>query len=44
LSEAGAERVFQGLEARYSFPVAIESSHPWRVRFRVAVSGGAGGA
>jgi len=39
LSEAGAERVFQGLEARWSFAVAIESGQAWRLRFRVAPGG-----
>jgi 4-alpha-glucanotransferase len=36
LSEAGAERVFQGIEARYAFAVALEPGKPWRVRFRLA--------
>jgi len=35
-SEGGAERVFQGVEARYGFAVAIEPGKPWRVRFRLA--------
>lgn len=36
LSEAGAERVFQGLELRFGFAVALERGKPWRVRFRLA--------
>jgi alpha-amylase len=36
LSEAGAERVFQGIELRYGFAVALERGKPWRVRFRLA--------
>jgi len=36
LSEAGAERVFQGIELRYGFAVALESGKPWHVRFRMA--------
>src|SRR5262249_37158743 len=35
LSERGAERVFQGLEARFGFPVALERGAPWRVCFRL---------
>jgi len=40
LSEQGAERLFQGLELRYTFPVALEAGRPWRLHFRL----GAGGA
>ncbi len=36
LSEAGAERVFQGVELRYGFAVALERGRPWRLRFRLA--------
>ncbi|MGH7730557.1 MAG: alpha-amylase/4-alpha-glucanotransferase domain-containing protein [Candidatus Eiseniibacteriota bacterium] len=36
LSEAGAERVFQGIELRYAFAVALERGKPWRARFRLA--------
>jgi hypothetical protein len=36
LSEAGAERVFQGLEARFSMAVSLEPGRPWRARFRLA--------
>lgn len=36
LSEAGAERVFQGVEVRFGLAVALEPGKPWRVRFRVA--------
>jgi alpha-amylase len=36
LSEGGAERVFQGVEARYGFAVALEPSAAWTVRFRLA--------
>jgi hypothetical protein len=39
LSEQGAERVFQGLELRCSFPVALESGAPWRLTFRLAARG-----
>lgn len=35
LSEAGAERVFQGLGARCSFSVALEPGAPWHLRFRL---------
>ena len=35
LSEAGAERIFQGLELRYRFDVALEPNAPWRVVFGV---------
>ena len=36
LSERGAERVFQGLEARFGFPVELASgADAWRVRFRL---------
>jgi hypothetical protein len=35
LSEAGAERVFQGIEARHAFAVALEPGKPWRVRFQI---------
>ena len=38
LSEGGAERVFQGVEARYTFPVALEAGKPWQVVFRMAMS------
>jgi hypothetical protein len=36
LSEAGAERVFQGVEARFGLAVALEPGKPWHARFRVA--------
>ncbi|HET7226133.1 MAG TPA: alpha-amylase/4-alpha-glucanotransferase domain-containing protein [Candidatus Eisenbacteria bacterium] len=36
LSEAGAERVFQGVETRWSFPVAAQANETWRVRFRLS--------
>ena len=36
LSEAGAERVFQGVEVRHAFAVALEPGKPWHVRFRLA--------
>ena len=36
LSEAGAERVFQGVEVRFVLAVALERGKPWRVRFRLA--------
>jgi len=36
LSEAGAERVFQGIEARFGFDVALEPGAPWRLHVRVA--------
>jgi hypothetical protein len=36
LSEAGAERVFQGIELRFAIPAALERDKPWRVRFRLA--------
>ena len=33
LSEAGAERVFQGLETTWSFDVALAGGRPFTVRF-----------
>jgi 4-alpha-glucanotransferase len=33
LSEGGAERIFQGLEARFTFDVALAAGAPWIVRF-----------
>ena len=36
LSEDGAERVFQGLETRYSFAVTLEAGGSFRARFRLA--------
>ncbi len=36
LSEAGAERVFQGVEIRFALAAALEPGKPWRVRFRLA--------
>jgi alpha-amylase len=33
LSEAGAERVFQGVEARYRFAVELEADRPWTLTF-----------
>jgi alpha-amylase len=36
LSEAGAEKVFQGVEARWSFPVAIEPGRDWSLTFTLA--------
>ena len=35
LSEGGVERVFQGVEARFVFAVALETGRPWTLRFRV---------
>ena len=32
LSEAGAERVFQGIEVAYSFEVALKAGRPWRLK------------
>jgi alpha-amylase len=32
LSEAGAERVFQGVELLYRFPVTLEPGRPWTLR------------
>ena len=37
LSESGAERVFQGVEARYRFPVSIAPGAPWRLAIRLAM-------
>jgi 4-alpha-glucanotransferase len=39
LSEAGAEAVFQGVEARFRFEVGLAPGEPWRVRFRWRPSG-----
>ena len=36
LSEAGAERVFQGVEVRFGLAAALEPDRPWQVRFRLA--------
>ena len=41
LSEAGAEAVFQGVEARYRFEVALAPGEPWRVAFRWRIGAGA---
>src|SRR5262249_14965594 len=38
LSEGGAERVFQGIEARYRFEAALAPGRPLRVRFRLTLS------
>jgi hypothetical protein len=38
LSEAGAERVFQGVEARYRVALALEPGRPERVRFRLTLA------
>ncbi len=35
LSEGGAERVFQGVEARYRFAVSLEPDRPWALTFRL---------
>jgi alpha-amylase len=35
LSEGGAERVFQGVEARWSFPVALVPGAVWSVTFQL---------
>jgi len=35
LSEAGAEAVFQGVEARYRFDVGLAAGESWRVVFRL---------
>jgi alpha-amylase len=35
-SESGAERVFQGIEARHSFAVALEPGKPWLLHVRLA--------
>jgi alpha-amylase len=39
LSEQGAERVFQGLELRYTFAATLEAGRPWKLTFRLAVAG-----
>ncbi len=44
LSEAGAERVFQGVEARYAFDAALGPGTPWTLTFRVEPRSGGGGA
>jgi 4-alpha-glucanotransferase len=36
LSESGAERVFQGIELRAAFAVALEAGKPWALHFRLA--------
>jgi hypothetical protein len=36
LSESGAERVFQGVETRWSFPVTLAPGAPWIMTFRLA--------
>ncbi|TMQ73472.1 MAG: DUF1926 domain-containing protein [Candidatus Eisenbacteria bacterium] len=36
LSEAGAERVFQGIEVRFGLAATLEPGQPWRVHFRLA--------
>jgi len=38
LSEGGAERVFQGVEARYRVPLALEPGRPARVRVRLTLA------
>ncbi len=38
LSEAGAERLFQGIEARYRVALNLEPGRPERVRFRLALA------
>ena len=38
LSEGGAERVFQGVEARYRVPLLLEPGHPGRVRVRLTLA------
>ena len=38
LSEAGAERVFQGVEVRWTFPVELAPDRPWALRFNVRPS------
>jgi alpha-amylase len=38
LSEGGAERVFQGVEARYRVALGLEPGRPARVRFRLTLS------
>lgn len=35
-SEGGAERVFQGIELRHAFAVALEAAKPWRLHVRLA--------
>jgi alpha-amylase len=35
-SEGGVERVFQGIEARFTFAAAVEPGRSWRVCFRLA--------
>ncbi len=35
-SESGAERVFQGIEVRHAFAVALEAGKPWRLHVRLA--------
>ena len=38
LSEGGAERLFQGVEARYRVALALEPGRPAQVRFRLALA------
>lgn len=38
LSEGGAERVFQGVEASFVLPVALEAGKSWQVSFRIMPS------
>jgi len=39
LSEAGAERVFQGVALRCALPVSLEPGHPFRLTFRLTMAG-----
>jgi len=41
LSEGGAERVFQGIEARYRFEAALAPGRPLRLRFRLTLAAAA---
>jgi hypothetical protein len=41
LSESGAERVFQGIEARYRFEAALAPGRPLRLRFRLTLAAAA---
>ncbi len=38
LSEGGAERLFQGVEARYRFALTLEPGQPARLTFRLAAA------
>jgi hypothetical protein len=36
LSEAGAERVFQGIGLRFAVDARVGADEPWRLRFRLS--------